>query len=50
MVNFYDMTSFNNAVEVSRARLFCDTYPWLYAQDMTATEVRSILSTKVCLW
>ena len=49
MTNFYDMTSFDNCVDVSRARLLSD-FGFFSARDLTITEVRSILSTRVVLW
>lgn len=49
MTDFYDRCSFENSLQVSRARLLCE-YPWVYASGMTATEVRSILATTVVLW
>lgn len=52
MTNFYDMTSFDNCVDVSRARLLDGWvgFNFFLARDLTATEVRSILATRVVLW
>jgi hypothetical protein len=46
VTSIFDSCSADTSVEVSRARLLAD-FPFLGAARMTATEVRSLLSTKV---
>lgn len=49
MADFLDCLSFDNVVDVARARLLSE-FGFLKGAWLTDMEVRSILSTRVVLW
>lgn len=45
-INYFEMCTWENTVEVARARLL-GLHPFLRAAEMCESEIRSVLSTRV---